>query len=99
MNNFDLLTDNQKAFVKAIRDSAGVPEMATIEYLLTDTYDNFLRYSPHREWYGQLVDCHGIWFAAIKFERDRCRGICEDYGDEGLDGHYCADAIGSIQPC
>ena len=46
MNNFDLLTDNQKAFVKAMRDSSGVSETATIEFLLTDTATNFLKYSP-----------------------------------------------------
>jgi hypothetical protein len=95
MNNFDLLTDNQKAFVKAIRDNVGVPEMATIEYLLTDTCDNFLRYSPYCDWYDQLANCHAIWFDAIKFERDRCKSICENYGNEGLDGHYCADEIGA----
>lgn len=92
MNNFDLLTDNQKAFVRAIRDSAGVPESATIEYLLTDTYDNFLRYSPYREWYDKLVDCHGVWFAALKFESNRCYMICENIALDG-DGHNCADAI------
>ena len=22
-----------------------------------------------------------------------CMDICEDFGDKGIDGHYCADAI------
>jgi hypothetical protein len=95
MNNFDLLTDNQKAFVKAIRDSAGIPEKATIEYFLTDTDENFFRNSPYREFYSQLTDSYNLWQLAIQFERRRCKSICEDYGDEGLDGHYCADAIGA----
>ena len=95
MNNFDLLTDNQKAFVKAMRDSSGVSETATIEFLLTDTASNFLRFSPYCDLYSQLADSYDIWQLAINFERNRCKSICEDYGDEGLDGHYCADAIGS----
>jgi len=95
MNNFDLLTDNQKAFVKAMRDSSGVSETATIEYFLTDTHENFFRNSLYREFYSQLTDSYDLWQLAINFERNRCKSICEDYGDEGLDGHYCADAIGS----
>ena len=95
MNNYDLLTDNQKAFVKAMRDSAGIPEKATIEYFLTDTANNFLRYSPYCDFYSQLADSYDIWQLAIQFERRRCKSICEDYGNDGLDGHYCADAIGA----
>jgi hypothetical protein len=69
MNNFDLLTDNQKAFVVAIRDYAGVPEMATIEYLLTNDDDVFYRHSEYNEWYSLLADCHGVWCCAIKFAK------------------------------
>ena len=94
MNNFDLLTDNQKAFVKAMRDSAGIAETATIEFLLTDTATNFLKYSPYCDFYSQLADSYDIWQLAIQFERRRCYGICEDMGTEG-DGHYCADSIGA----
>jgi hypothetical protein len=92
MNNFDLLTDNQKAFVKAMRDSSGVLETATIEFLLTDTATNFLKYSPYCDLYSQLADSYDIWQLAINFERNRCYGICDDMGTDA-DGHYCADAI------
>ena len=95
MNNFDLLTDNQKAFVKAVRDSVGIPEMASIEFLLTESAGEFLRHSPYCDYYNSLADSYDIWQLAINFERNRCKSICENYGDEGLDGHYCADAIGS----
>jgi hypothetical protein len=95
MNNYDLLTDNQKAFVKAMRDSSGVSETATIEFLLTDTATNFLKYSPYCDFYSQLADSYDIWQLAINFERNRCYSICEhDIGTEG-DGQHCADAIGA----
>lgn len=27
---------------------------------------------------------------------DECLGICEELGDKGMDGHYCADRISRI---
>lgn len=34
--------------------------------------------------------CASVFAASIVKE---CLAICEDKGDKGLDGHYCADAI------
>jgi hypothetical protein len=71
MNNYDLLTDNQKAFVKSIANSAGVPEEATIEYLLSSDDDNFYENSIYCEWYSLLADCHGVWRDAIQFSKNQ----------------------------
>jgi hypothetical protein len=67
MNNFDLLTENEKAFVKAIASSAGVPKEATIEYILASDEDDFSNRSPHGDWCSLIGDCRGVWFAAIEF--------------------------------
>ena len=93
MNNYDLLTDNQKAFVKSMRDSWGISETATIEFLLTDTASNFLRFSPYCDYYESLANSYDIWQLAINFERNRCYLVCENIGLDG-DGQHCADAIG-----
>ena len=90
--NRNLLTDNQKAFIKAVKDSAGIPEMASIEFLLTESAGKFLK-SPYCDYYNSLADSYDIWQLAINFERSRCYSICESIGTEA-DGHYCADEIG-----
>ncbi len=71
MNNYDLLNDNEKAFVTSIANSAGVPEEATIEYLLSSDDDNFYENSIYREWYSLLADCHGVWSDAIQFAKNQ----------------------------
>jgi hypothetical protein len=47
-------------------------------------------YSDH---YTTLADCWGVFRDAIEYERKRCQSICEAMGNDGLDGHHCADEI------
>ena len=82
------LTDKYLAFVAAMKSVGGIPEKATINFITNDEHDG--RFSGH---YTTLADCWSVFEYAIKYERKRCMSICERLGDEGLDGHYCADEI------
>jgi hypothetical protein len=93
MNNYDLLNANQKAFIEAIDSIGGIPVEAVIEFLIMES-DDFYRNSKYREHYTQLEDCWQVFQFAITHEKRRCISICDKLGDDGLDGHYCADVIG-----
>lgn len=92
-NRYFSLNDNQKAFADAIDSIGGIPVEATIEFMIMES-DDFYRNSKYREHYSQLEDCWQIFQFATTRERKRCISICDKLGDDGLDGHYCADAIG-----
>ena len=47
---------------------------------------------------AEATDSNGI-VDQVKFAKmiiAECRNICEDMGDEGLDGHYAADEINRL---
>ena len=84
------LTDKDLAFVAAM-DENGVSEKATTAFLTLDDEEFYKsKYGTH---YTTLADCHMAFNYGIARERARCLSICERLGDEGLDGHYCADEI------
>ena len=82
------LTDKDLAFVAAMESVGDIPEKATINFLTNDEHDG--RFSGH---YTTLADCWLVFNYGVAHERARCLSICERLGDEGLDGHYCADEI------
>ena len=84
------LTDRQLAFVAAMEEN-GISEEATIAFM-TLSEDEFDK-SKYWEFYTLLADCHIAFNYGIARERARCLSICERLGDEGMDGHYCADEI------
>ena len=84
------LTDRQLAFVAAMEEN-GLSEEATIAFM-TLSEDEFDK-SKYWEFYTLLADCHIAFNYGIARERARCLSICERLGDEGMDGHYCADEI------
>jgi hypothetical protein len=86
------LTKTENAFVEAMSFYADIMTEATTEFLIMED-DDFSKNSKHSSWYTQLADSYNIFYSAIAFERKRCINICEQMGDEGLDGHYCADEI------
>jgi hypothetical protein len=89
------LTKKELAFIDAIQNIGGMPEKLIIKFLKEDS-DEFLNstfegeYSDH---YTTIADCWSVFRDAIEYERKRCQSICEGAGDDGLDGHYCADEI------
>jgi hypothetical protein len=84
------LTDRQLAFVAAMEEN-GLSEEATIAFMTLDETE--FDKSKYWEFYTLLADCHIAFNYGIARERARCLSICERLGDEGMDGHYCADEI------
>jgi hypothetical protein len=84
------LTDRQLAFVAAMEEN-GLSEEATIAFMTLDETE--FDKSKYWEFYTLLADCQIAFNYGIARERARCLSICERLGDEGMDGHYCADEI------
>lgn len=84
------LTDRQLAFVAAMAEN-GILEEATTAFLTLD--DKEFDRSKYWEYYTTLADCRIAFNYGVARERARCLSICERLGNEGLDGHYCADEI------
>ena len=86
------LTQAENAFVEAMSFYADIMTEATREFLIMET-DDFYKNSKFNYLYTQLADFYNIFYSAISFERKRCLSICETLGNDGLDGHHCADEI------
>jgi hypothetical protein len=84
------LTDKDLAFVAAMAEN-GLSEEATTAFLTLDETE--FDKSKYWEFYTLLADCRIAFNYGVAHERARCLSICERLGDEGMDGHYCADEI------
>jgi hypothetical protein len=42
---------------------------------------------------GRLQDVQATYQRFAELIINECLSICEELGDKGMDGHYCADAI------